>query len=107
MNVTSDMTITANFEAVDYTVDFIAGSGGTLSGSTFQLVAYGENCTAVTANPDPGYHFTGWTGSYTGTANPLTITNVTSDMTITANFNMNSEPTKALPAILHLLLSDD
>ena len=38
----------------------------------------------MTAVPNTGYDFAGWTGGVTGTVNPLTITNVTSDMAITA-----------------------
>ncbi len=81
------MNITANFAAIaTHTVTFVAGSGGSLTGSTTQTVGHGDDCTAVTAVPDAGYQFTGWTGDYTGTDNPLTITNVTADMNITANF---------------------
>ncbi|MCG2716056.1 MAG: pre-peptidase C-terminal domain-containing protein [Candidatus Marinimicrobia bacterium] len=84
-------TITDN----DYTVIFNTATvgpagidGGTVNGvlSVTQEVEHGTDCTQVTANPNAGYRFTGWTGDYTGTVNPLTVTNVTSDMTITANF---------------------
>ncbi len=70
----------------NHTVTFTAGAGGYLTGTTPQTVDDGGDCTPVTAVPDAGYHFTGWTGDYVGTDNPLTITNVTSDMNITANF---------------------
>jgi len=72
-----------------YTVTFTAGSGGTLSGTITQVVEHGSSCTPVMAEPDTSYHFVDWTGDYNGTANPLTILNVTSDMTITANFAIN------------------
>ena len=85
-NVTSNMTITANFAVSTCTVIFVEGDGGTISGTRVQSVSYGTAGTAVTAVPKTGYHFTGWSGSYTGTTNPLTIPNVTADMTITANF---------------------
>jgi len=73
-----------------YTVTFIAGSGGTLSGTTIQVVEHDSSCTSVTAVPETGYHFVNWTGDHTDTANPLTIANVTSDMTVTANFTLSS-----------------
>ena len=79
-------TATANFAIDTRTVTFVEGSGGTITGSKAQTVDYGCNCTAVTAVPDVGYYFTGWTGAYIGIDNPLTITNVTADKTITANF---------------------
>lgn len=71
---------------VTFTVRFVAGSGGTISGNATQTVSSGGSCTAVTAVPDSGYHFTAWSGSYTGSENPLTIVHVGADMTVTANF---------------------
>jgi uncharacterized repeat protein (TIGR01451 family)/uncharacterized repeat protein (TIGR02543 family) len=51
-------------------------------------VSHGGDSTAVTANEPTGYHFVDWTGTggFTSTANPVTVTNVTEDMTITANY---------------------
>jgi uncharacterized repeat protein (TIGR02543 family) len=91
-NPTSNITITANFRQestfVTRTVRFIAGQGGRVDGDARQTVIYGENSSPVMAVPEFGYEFAGWTGDYTGVANPLTITNVTSDMTVTANFEL-------------------
>ena len=55
---------------------------------------YEENATAtLTATANEGYEFVNWTvGEETKTDNPLTIT-VTADMTITANFQKESEVT--------------
>jgi uncharacterized repeat protein (TIGR02543 family) len=39
----------------------------------------------LTATPDPGYRFTGWTGDASGTENPLTIT-MDADKTVGATF---------------------
>ena len=75
--------------SMNYTVNFAAGNGGSLIGTTSQTVMQGDNCTAVEAVPDAGYFFVNWTGTngfVTTNDNPLTVTNVTSDMTITANF---------------------
>lgn len=87
-NVTQDLTLTASFPVQTFTVTFTAGSGGTLTGTTSQTVAYGTDCTAVTANPNAGYAFTQWagTGFTPSTANPLTVTHVTQDLALTASF---------------------
>jgi|GEM_PF-1666446 len=87
-NVTSDMTLTATFAPQTFTVTFLAGTGGTLTGTTTQTVAFGGSATPVTAVPATGHAFTSWTGAgfTTTTANPVTVANVTSDMTLTATF---------------------
>ncbi len=71
-----------------YTVTFVAGTGGTLTGSTTQTVTSGGNATPVTAVPNAGYTFTNWTGAgvTTSVANPFTVPGVTSNLTVTANF---------------------
>jgi uncharacterized repeat protein (TIGR02543 family) len=91
-NVTGNISVTASFAINTYTVTFTAGAGGTISGTSPQTIASGGSCTPVTANAALGYHFVNWTGSYTTTNNPLTVTNVTSDMNFTANFAADASP---------------
>jgi uncharacterized repeat protein (TIGR01451 family)/uncharacterized repeat protein (TIGR02543 family) len=66
-------------------------AGSSLTGTTSQTVPSGGSSTAVTANAPMGYHIVNWTGTggFTSTANPVTVTNVTQAMTITANFAIN------------------
>ncbi len=85
-NVSSDMSITANFAKSVNTVSFVSGGNGSISGTANQFVNYGDDTVAVTPVAASGYYFLGWTGDHTGTENPLVITNVTSDRIITANF---------------------
>ena len=67
------------------TFDLSVGSsdGGSvdISGGT-----YNQNSeVTITATPEPGYAFSGWSGNASGSTNPLTLT-MTGDKTITANF---------------------
>ncbi len=72
---------------ITWIVSFQEGdSSGTLTGQTSQTVSDGEDCSAVTAVPNSGFRFVNWSGDYSGIQNPLTITNVTEDTSITANF---------------------
>jgi hypothetical protein len=89
--ITGDCTVSASFSPT-YTVTFSAGSGGTLTGTTPQTVVSGGSTTPVTAVPTTGYHLVNWTGpgGFTSTADPLTVTNVTANQTITANFAINT-----------------
>jgi predicted outer membrane repeat protein len=67
-----------------YTLTYLAGTGGTISGTTPQTVASGASGTAVTAHADPGYHFVSWSDDLTTAAR--TDTGVTADHTYTATF---------------------
>jgi uncharacterized repeat protein (TIGR02543 family) len=99
-NITADTTVTAQYSATsNYTVTFIEGANGTITGTKVQSVSYGSSCTQVTAVPANGYHFANWTGSLTSTANPLTLTNVISNTTITANFVPNQVSTNAIRSV--------
>ena len=90
-NVTSSKTITAQFET-SYILTYIAGAGGSIVGAggsisseISQQVMPGEmSAFPVTALPDYGYKFTGWSDGLT-TAQRRDK-NVISDLTVTANF---------------------
>ena len=87
-NVTGDISVTANFAINSYTLTYTAGSNGTITGTSPQTVNYGASGTAVTAVPSTGYHFVNWSDA--STANPRTDTNVTGDISVTANFAINT-----------------
>lgn len=54
-------------------LEFVATNGGTLSGSTSQLVKKGGTASAVTAVPKEGFVFAGWTASTGGSYSSATI----------------------------------
>jgi len=88
-NVHADATYTATFEALPaekVTLTYIAGSGGTISGTTTQTIDKGASGTAVTAVPNTGYKFVKWSdGKTTATR---TDTNVQASATYTATFEI-------------------
>ncbi|MCC7160129.1 peptidoglycan-binding protein [Candidatus Nomurabacteria bacterium] len=97
LNVTSPVSISPRYfvpVASRYLdITYIAGSNGSISGSTSQRIIDGGNGTAVTATPDSGYVFDTWSdGVLTATR---TDTNVTNDKIVTATFI----PTIAISAI--------
>jgi hypothetical protein len=87
-DVTGDITATANFAINQYTLTYNAGPGGSISGKNPQPVNHGSDGTPVEAVPDIGYHFVDWSDS--STENPRTDTKVTGDITVTANFAINT-----------------
>ncbi|MBN2450689.1 MAG: InlB B-repeat-containing protein [Lentisphaeria bacterium] len=87
-NVTADITVTAEFTPMQYTVTFAAGPGGSLLGELTQTVNHGADCSAVEAVPDAGSHFVAWNmaKAFYSDANPLTVTDVTADLDLVAAF---------------------
>lgn len=74
-----------------HTLTITSGPGG--GASSDPQGTYFEDGTAVKllANPEAGYHFTGWSGDITGLGNPHTII-VDSNIAVTADFAVNPPP---------------
>ena len=89
---------TANYRAVSkivtisvtprYSVIFVAGYGGTLTGTAIQsAILKGASTTAVTAVPATGYHFINWIApGITSVGNTITLSAVSANTTVTAGF---------------------
>ena len=87
LGVTANLTVTASFAINEYTLTYLAGPNGSITGTTPQIVAHGGSGTAVTAAPDAGHHFVSWSdGVLTATR---TDSPVTADLTVTASFAIN------------------
>jgi hypothetical protein len=89
--VTADLAVTATFAINEYTVTFRTDGtrGPTVNGlaEVSFTVSHGDGCPPVTAAATPaGLEFTGWSGGTITMDNPLTLTHVTADLTIIANF---------------------
>ena len=76
-----------------YTVTFVEGSGGTITGTKVQTINCGGDCTQVAAVPNGYYLWDSWSGPngvsnivFPTAANPLDVHTVVGDMTVTANF---------------------
>ena len=82
-----DKEITALFSLIpDYTLSVIADNG-TVAINPDQDTYQEGTVVTLTATPDEGYEFTGWSGDLSGTDNPVTIT-MDSDKEITALFTL-------------------
>lgn len=94
--VNSDLTVTANFEAISYTITANVNKEG--YGEVTGGGAYDYNTSAtLTATANEGYEFVNWSNG--SKENPLTIT-VKGDKTLTANFRkvlVNSITLNTLP----------
>ena len=83
-NITGNISVTASFSIHQYTLSYSAGANGSITGTSPQTVNYGDNGTAVTASPLPGYHFIQWSDGVLTAAR--TDTNITGDISVTATF---------------------
>jgi uncharacterized repeat protein (TIGR02543 family) len=88
VTMTVARSVTANFAINTYTLTYSTGPGGSISGTTPQVVNHSESGNPVSAVPDPGYHFVDWSDGLTD--NPRTDTNVVADVNVTANFAINT-----------------
>jgi uncharacterized repeat protein (TIGR02543 family) len=87
VTVTSDKVVTAHFTPVQHTISIqIEGNGATepMVGS----YQYNEgDSVSITAIPDDGWQFAGWSGDLDGTESAQTQVAVTLDKTVTAHFS--------------------
>jgi len=81
-------TVTANFAINTYTLTVNATNGSVTRDPDLTDYPHGTEVT-LTAVPDPGYHFTGWSGDASGTDNPVDIT-MDGNKTVTASFAINT-----------------
>jgi hypothetical protein len=95
-NVTADLSVTANFAINTYTLTYISGPFGVIAGTTPQTVTHGSSGTNVTAVAAANARFVNWSDG--STANPRTDTNVMLNISVTANFLLNT-PTPPLPTV--------
>ncbi len=84
ITVNADASITAVFALDSHTLAYAAGNGGAVTGVTPQTVLYGGSGTAVFADAGTGHHFVRWSDE--STVNPRTDTNVTADISVSAEF---------------------
>ena len=85
LDVTTNLAVTASFRINTYTLNYAsANTNGVISGATNQVVNYNANGTSVTATPNSGCYFTGWSDG--SRSNPRTDLNVTNNIAVTAGF---------------------
>ena len=100
-DVMADISVTADFAINTYTLTYSVDDPlhGSISGTTPQTVNDGADGTSVSANASTGYHFVQWSdGVMTATR---TDTAVHADITVTAQFAINSYNVTATVDVSH------
>lgn len=86
-NVTSDLIINAQYRLKTYSVTFLPGNHGTLTGETTQNINHGSYVAKPEVNSDTGYHFIGWSDGFDPDSIPITA-----NTTVTALYEKNTYP---------------
>jgi uncharacterized repeat protein (TIGR02543 family) len=86
VTMNANKNITANFAVGTYTLTITSVNGTVAKNPNQTSYNYGTNVT-LTATPNTGYTFTGWSGDTTSLTNPLTVT-MNKNKNITANFTV-------------------
>lgn len=86
-NVNKNITVTAYFELIPiYTIKYYASQNGSVIGETEQRVKEGESTDSVTAVPDEGYRFAGWSDGVKDATRQ--DSNVVSNVNVSATFEL-------------------
>ncbi len=78
--------VLADSNTIQHTLTYAAGEHGIVEGELSQVVDRGRDGTPVTAVPDEGYDFAGWSDGVLD--NPRTDTSVSQDINVIANFTI-------------------
>ncbi len=86
-NVTANVNVTAQFALPTFTLTYVAGANGSISGSSPQTVNIGSDGSEVIAVPDAEHFFVQWSDGVLTAAR--TDTNVSANISVTAEFLHN------------------
>ena len=83
-NIKENLSVVARFEKIKFSVTYLADNGGTISGNKNQIIDFANSATQVTAVPQTGYKFIGWSD---GVKTPSRIDqNIITSINVVAQF---------------------
>ena len=89
LTMDGDKAVTATFTEITHTLSVSTVGSGTVTLDPDKLQYSDGEVVTLTANPDPGWIFSSWSGDLTGSINPETLT-MTSNKAVTATFAVTS-----------------
>jgi uncharacterized repeat protein (TIGR02543 family) len=88
LTMIDDISATANFTLDQYLLKVDIAGNGTVTEDPDQSTYYYNDIVTLTADPDPGWVFAGWSGDASTSVNPLEYT-IQDDTNITATFTLD------------------
>ncbi len=95
-NITSPLTVIAQYRRLTYTVTFeLDGKGTRIGGGELtQTIAYGEAALAPQVEAAPGWVFEGWDAPFDTVTGPLTVVAQYRRLTYTVTFDLDGKGTR-------------
>lgn len=87
LEIQNSISVIANFSINTYTINYSSLEGGTISGSSTQIINHNSNGMNVIAVPNRGYRFINWSDGNTNTTRYEA--NVIENIELLANFRRN------------------
>jgi uncharacterized repeat protein (TIGR02543 family) len=84
----ANKSVTATFAINQYALSVTIVGNGSVAKSPDQALYDSGTNVQLTATPDPGWHFVGWSGDVVSATNPLLVT-MDADKSLTATFAIN------------------
>jgi uncharacterized repeat protein (TIGR02543 family) len=88
LTVVGNMAVTAYFTQDEYTLAISVDGSGSVDANPDQATYHYGDVVQLSASPDIGWSFGSWSGDFTGSTNPGSIT-ITGNMAVTAHFTQN------------------
>lgn len=85
LTITGDRSLTAVFRQAAYILQVSLTGSGRVDWSPWQDYFHYGDTVVITATPEVGWHFGGWSGDLSGDANPVTVV-MTDSRSVIANF---------------------
>ena len=89
LTIDGPKSVAATFAINTYTLGVTVSGSGSVTKSPSQSVYVHGTVVQLTATPATGWHFVGWSGDASGSANPLSLT-MDAPKVVTASFAINS-----------------
>ena len=86
VTVSNNLSFSAEFTRKTVEVSVEVQGSGTVLGRAMSEVIFAGDAVVLTAEPESGWEFSGWSGSYAGTENPLEL-QADEDLELTALFS--------------------